>query len=107
VAIVIVPVSEAELDWLVAKKYLAEEERENKVAIKHAIESVLSARRRLPRCDVVTAIPQTGQGQRAQPTMKRVTKWAQLACHASHHSHETRLSRVTHSHEKTGLVDVQ
>jgi hypothetical protein len=41
-------------------------------------------RRRLPRCDVVTAIPQTGQGQRAQPTMKRVTKWAQLACHASH-----------------------
>ena len=28
-----VPVSEAELDWLVAKKYLAEEERENKVAI--------------------------------------------------------------------------
>jgi hypothetical protein len=41
---VIVPVSEAELDWLVAKKYLAEEERENKVAIKHAIESVLSAK---------------------------------------------------------------
>ena len=38
-----VPISEAELDWLVAKKYLAEEERENKVAIKHAIESVLSA----------------------------------------------------------------
>ena len=42
--IVDVPVSEAELDWLVAKKYLAEEERENKVAIKHAIESVLSAK---------------------------------------------------------------
>ena len=41
---VMVPVSEAELDWLVAKKYLAEEERENKVAIKHAIESVLSAK---------------------------------------------------------------
>jgi hypothetical protein len=40
---VYVPVSEAELDWLVAKKYLAEEERENKVAIKHAIESHLSA----------------------------------------------------------------
>ena len=39
-----VPVSEAELDWLVANKYLAEKERENKVAIKHAIESHLSAR---------------------------------------------------------------
>jgi hypothetical protein len=40
---VIVPVSEAELDWLVAKKYLAEKERENTAAIKHAIESFLSA----------------------------------------------------------------
>jgi hypothetical protein len=40
---VMVPVSEAELDWLVAKKYLAEKERENKVAIKQAIESHLSA----------------------------------------------------------------
>jgi hypothetical protein len=40
---VIVPVSEAELDWLVAKEYLAEEERKNSAAIKHAIESVLSA----------------------------------------------------------------
>jgi len=40
---IIVPVSEAELDWLVAKKYLPEEKRENKAAIKHAIESVLSA----------------------------------------------------------------
>ena len=38
-----VPVSEAELDWLVAKKYLAEKERENTAAIKHAIESFLSA----------------------------------------------------------------
>ena len=42
-AIVIVPVSEAELDWLVAKKYLAEKDRENTAAIKHAIESLLSA----------------------------------------------------------------
>jgi hypothetical protein len=41
---VIVPVSEAELDWLVAKKYLAEKERENGAAVKHAIESFLSAR---------------------------------------------------------------
>ena len=41
---VIVPVSEAELDWLVAKKYLAEKDRENKVAIKHAIETLLFAR---------------------------------------------------------------
>jgi hypothetical protein len=40
---VMVPVSEAELDWLVAKKYLAEKERDSKAAIKHAIESVLSA----------------------------------------------------------------
>jgi hypothetical protein len=40
---VMVPVSEAELDWLVAKKYLAEKERDNKAAIKHAIESHLSA----------------------------------------------------------------
>jgi len=40
---IIVPVSDAELDWLVAKKYLPEEKRENKAAIKHAIESVLSA----------------------------------------------------------------
>ena len=40
---VMVPVSEAELDWLVAKKYLAEKERENTAAIKHAIESFLSA----------------------------------------------------------------
>jgi hypothetical protein len=29
--------------WLVAKKYLAEKDRENKVAIKHAIESLLSS----------------------------------------------------------------
>jgi hypothetical protein len=36
---VIVPASEAELDWLVAKK----KERENTAAIKHAIESFLSA----------------------------------------------------------------
>ena len=35
-----VPVSEAELDWLVAKKYLAEEERENKVAIKQSDQRV-------------------------------------------------------------------
>ena len=40
---VIVPVSEAELDWLVAKKYLAEKERENSAAIKHANESFLCA----------------------------------------------------------------
>jgi hypothetical protein len=40
---VIVPVSEAELDWLIAKKYLAEKERENGAAIKQAIESHLSA----------------------------------------------------------------
>jgi hypothetical protein len=40
---VIVPVSEAELDWLVAKKYLAEKERENSAAIKHAIVSFLCA----------------------------------------------------------------
>ena len=39
---VIVPVSEAELDWLVAKKYLPEKQRENTAAIKHAIESLLS-----------------------------------------------------------------
>jgi hypothetical protein len=38
-----VPVSEAEVDLLVAKKYLAEKDRENKVAIKHAIESHLSS----------------------------------------------------------------
>ena len=41
---VIVPVSEAELDWLVAQKYLAEKERENTAAIKHAVESLLSAK---------------------------------------------------------------
>jgi len=40
---VIVPVSEAVLDGLVAKKHLAENERENSAAIKHAIESLLSA----------------------------------------------------------------
>jgi hypothetical protein len=40
---VIVPVSEAELDWLVAKKYLPEKQRKNKAAIKRAIESILSA----------------------------------------------------------------
>ena len=40
---IIVPVSEAELDWLVARKYLPEKQRKNKAAIKHAIESVLSA----------------------------------------------------------------
>ena len=40
---VMVPVSEAEVDLLVAKKYLAEKDRENKVAIKHAIESHLSS----------------------------------------------------------------
>jgi hypothetical protein len=40
---VIVPVSEAVLDWLVSKKYLAAKERENDAAIKHAIESLLSA----------------------------------------------------------------
>jgi len=39
---VIVFVSEAELDWLVAKKYLPEKQRKNKTAIKHAIESLLS-----------------------------------------------------------------
>jgi hypothetical protein len=39
---VIVPVSEAVLDWLVSKKYLAAKERENDAAIKHAIESFLS-----------------------------------------------------------------
>ena len=40
---VIVPVSEAVLDWLVSKKHLAAKERENTAAIKHAIESFLSA----------------------------------------------------------------
>jgi hypothetical protein len=40
---VIVPVSEEVLDWLVAKKYLAAKDRENDAAIKHAIESFLSA----------------------------------------------------------------
>jgi hypothetical protein len=40
---VIVPVSEAVLDWLVSKKHLAAKERENDAAIKHAIESLLSA----------------------------------------------------------------
>jgi hypothetical protein len=40
---VIVPVSEAVLDWLVSKKHLAAKERENDAAIKHAIESFLSA----------------------------------------------------------------
>ena len=40
---IMVPVSEAEVDLLVAKKYLAEKDRENKVAIKHAIELFLSA----------------------------------------------------------------
>ena len=38
-----VPVSEEELDWLIAKKYLTEKERENVAAIKQAIESFLSA----------------------------------------------------------------
>jgi hypothetical protein len=40
---VIVPLSEAVLDWLVSKKHLAAKERENDAAIKHAIESLLSA----------------------------------------------------------------
>jgi len=40
---VIVPVSEAVLDWLVSKKHLAAKERENDSAIKLAIESLLSA----------------------------------------------------------------
>ena len=40
---VMVPVSQEELDWLIAKKYLTEKERENTVAIKHAIELFLSA----------------------------------------------------------------
>jgi hypothetical protein len=40
---VIVPVSEAVLDWLVSKKHLAAKERENDPAIKLAIESLLSA----------------------------------------------------------------
>jgi hypothetical protein len=40
---VMVPVSEAVLDWLVSKKHLAAKERENTAAIKHAIESFLSA----------------------------------------------------------------
>jgi hypothetical protein len=40
---IIVPVSEAVLDWLVAKKHLAAKERENDAAIKHAIESLISA----------------------------------------------------------------
>jgi hypothetical protein len=40
---VIVPVSEEVLDWLVAKKHLAAKDRENDAAIKHAIESFLSA----------------------------------------------------------------
>ena len=40
---VIVPVSEAVLDWLVAKKHLAAKDRENDSAIKLAIESLLSA----------------------------------------------------------------
>jgi|HubBroStandDraft_6_1064221.scaffolds.fasta_scaffold3624873_1 hypothetical protein len=55
-----------------------------------------------------------------EPTMKRVTMWdaTQTDDEARHDvwgaddetRHEvgaTRLSRVTHSHEKTGLVDVQ
>jgi hypothetical protein len=40
---VIVPVSEAVLDWLVSKKYLAAKDRDNDSAIKLAIESLLSA----------------------------------------------------------------
>ena len=40
---VIVPVSEAVLDWLVSKKHLAAKDRENNSAIKLAIESLLSA----------------------------------------------------------------
>jgi hypothetical protein len=40
---VIVPVSEAVLDWLVSKKHLAAKDRENDSAIKLAIESLLSA----------------------------------------------------------------
>ena len=40
---VIVPVSEAVLDWLVSKKHLAAKERENDSAIKLVIESLLSA----------------------------------------------------------------
>jgi hypothetical protein len=40
---VMVPVSEAVLDWLVSKKHLAAEEREKTAAIKHAIESLLAA----------------------------------------------------------------
>jgi hypothetical protein len=41
---IVVPLSEAQLDWLVAKKYLAEKKRGNSAAVKHAIESFLSAR---------------------------------------------------------------
>jgi hypothetical protein len=40
---VIVPVSGAVLDWMVSKQHLAAKERENDAAIKHAIESLLSA----------------------------------------------------------------
>ena len=40
---VIVPVSGAVLDWLVSKQHLAAKERDNDAAIKHAIESLLSA----------------------------------------------------------------
>jgi hypothetical protein len=40
---VIVPVSEAVLDWLVSKKHLAAKDRENDSAIKLAIEALLSA----------------------------------------------------------------
>ena len=58
--------SEAVVDWLVAKKHLAVKERENSVAIKHAIESLLSAAAKAAACDVVAAIPQTSQGQRAR-----------------------------------------
>jgi len=39
---VIVPVSEAVLDWLVSKKHLAAKERENDAAIKKAIEMLLA-----------------------------------------------------------------
>jgi hypothetical protein len=55
---VVVPVSESVLDWLVAKKHLAEEERENSAAIKHAIESLLSARAKAAASGNATAARQ-------------------------------------------------
>ena len=67
---VIVPVSEAVLDWLVSKKHLAAKDRENDSAIKLAIESLLSASMRSAACNAIMAIPQTDSGSSTQRTRR-------------------------------------